>query len=170
MAALMHTVIYIMGVSGCGKTTIGQLLSAKTGIPFFDADDFHSVANKEKMKQGHPLTDADRAAWLQQLNQLAIEQAKLKGAIIACSALKERYRVILSTGIDTCEWIFLQGTYAEIYERLKKRAQHFMPAALLQSQFDSLEVPENAFTVDIKNDAETIVTMLLQHLQPHLLY
>jgi carbohydrate kinase (thermoresistant glucokinase family) len=165
----MHPVIYIMGVSGCGKTTVGQLLSAKTAIPFFDADDFHSISNKEKMKQGHPLTDADRAEWLQQLNQLAIEQVPLKGAIIACSALKEKYRVVLSTGIDTCEWVFLQGNFAEIYERLKKRAQHFMPAALLQSQFDSLEVPENAFTVDIKNDAETIVALILLRLQPHLL-
>ena len=94
----MNRIIYIIGVSGTGKTTTGKLLSQKTGIPFFDADDYHSAANKEKMKAGHPLNDDDRKEWLQEINKLALEQTKLQGAIIACSALKEKYRVVLSEG------------------------------------------------------------------------
>lgn len=161
----MHPVIYIMGVSGCGKTTISQLLSVKTGIPFFDADDFHSIANKEKMRQGNPLTDADRSDWLQQLNQLALKHASLNGAIIACSALKEKYREALFAGITKIIWIFLQGTPELIFERLKKRTQHFMPPSLLQSQFDALEIPVNAITIDIEMDTDSIVATILQQLQ-----
>src|SRR5204863_7094941 len=88
-------IIFIMGVSGSGKTTIGKLLSGKTTLPFFDGDDLHSDANKEKMKAGIPLTDDDRAEWLLKINQLAKEQMRKQGAIIACSALKEKYREIL---------------------------------------------------------------------------
>src|SRR6266700_2782944 len=102
-------IIYIMGVSGSGKTTIGKKLSERTNIPFFDADDFHSLANKKKMKAGDPLTDDDRAVWLTRINALAKEQMKKKGAIIACSALKEKYRIVLSGGIIIpVFWIFLR--------------------------------------------------------------
>jgi carbohydrate kinase, thermoresistant glucokinase family len=160
----MHAVIYIVGVSGSGKTTIGKLLSVKTGLPFFDADDFHSAGNKEKMKAGQPLTDEDRQQWLQQLNSVAIEQSKLKGAIIACSALKEKYRIVLAHNISQPIWIFLQGSYELIYERMKQR-NHFMPAQLLQSQFSDLEMPASAFTIDIKNDPEKIIEMIMQYLK-----
>ena len=88
-----------MGVSGSGKTTIGKMLSGRTGIPFFDGDDFHPPSNKEKMKSGHPLNDEDRQVWLQKLNLLAVAQSNGNGAIIACSALKEKYRVLLSSGV-----------------------------------------------------------------------
>src|SRR5262245_57577181 len=104
----MNRIIYIMGVSGSGKTTVGKLLSQKTNIPFFDADDFHSEANRLKMKNGIPLNDEDRKEWLQQLNTLARRQAGDKGAIIACSALKEKYRAILSEDINQPLWVFLQ--------------------------------------------------------------
>jgi carbohydrate kinase (thermoresistant glucokinase family) len=160
----MNRIIYIIGVSGSGKTTTGKLLSQKNGIPFFDADDYHSAANKEKMKAGHPLNDDDRSEWLQEINKLAGEQIKLNGAIIACSALKEKYRVVLSKGIQDPVWIFLQGSYDEVYERMKKRAGHYMPVQLLSSQFESLEIPVHAFSVDIKNDPETIVEMIYQYL------
>ncbi len=152
-----------MGVAGSGKTTIGKALSLKTGIPFFDGDDFHPPSNKEKMKSGHPLDDDDRQQWLEQLNTLAIEQQKSKGAIIACSALKEKYRSILSLGVQQTTWIFLQGSYEVIYERMKER-DHFMPVQLLHSQFDTLEIPVAAFTVDINNDRDYIVQLIVQHL------
>jgi len=98
----MNSIIYIMGVSGSGKTTVGRLLSQQTGIPFFDGDDFHSAANKEKMNAGIPLTDEDRQGWLQQLHDLAEKESAGGGAIIACSALKEKYRQLLSAGLQTC--------------------------------------------------------------------
>ena len=158
-------IIYIMGVSGSGKTTIGQLLSQKTGIPFFDADDFHSAANKEKMKAGHPLTDEDRREWLHQINTLAIEQTPLKGAVIACSALKEKYRNVLSSGIEKPLWVLLQGSYEIIYQRLKKRQGHYMPASLLQSQFDNLELPADALAVSIEKDPEEIIALICKELK-----
>ena len=159
----MNPIIYIMGVAGSGKTTIGKGLSSKTGIPFFDGDDFHPPSNKEKMKAGHPLTDDDRQEWLQRLNTLAVEHSGLKGAVIACSALKEKYRVILSSRVQQNIWIFLQGDYELIFERMKKR-DHFMPVQLLHSQFDTLEIPQSAFTIDIKNDPDKIVEMIIAYM------
>ena len=145
-------IIFIMGVSGSGKTTVGLELSAIAGIPFFDADDYHSPANKEKMKSGRPLDDTDRQGWLEALNNLARQEAKKKGAIIACSALKEKYRAILSNGIEEqVYWVVLQGDFDTIQERLKARQQHFMPASLLQSQFEILEIPSGAMLADINH-------------------
>jgi carbohydrate kinase (thermoresistant glucokinase family) len=152
-----------MGVSGSGKTTIGEALSIRTGLPFFDGDDFHPSYNKEKMKRGHSLNDEDRQGWLEQLNTLAIQQQKSKGAIIACSALKEKYRSILSFGVQQKTWIFLQGSYEVIYDRMKER-DHFMPVHLLHSQFEALEIPVAAFTVDIVNDRDNIVELIVQYL------
>jgi carbohydrate kinase (thermoresistant glucokinase family) len=161
----MNSIIYIMGVAGSGKTTVGELLSEKTGIPFFDADDFHDAASKEKMKAGIPLTDKDRQGWLQKLNALALVHAELKGAIIACSALKDKYRSVLQNGITNTEWIFLQGTYQVIYERMKKREAHYMPADLLTSQFESLEIPVVGLTISVEKKPEEIVAIVLQHLK-----
>ena len=152
-----------MGVSGSGKTTIAKLLSKKTGLPFFDGDDFHPSDNTEKMKAGHPLTDEDRQQWLHTINALAGEQSKLKGAIIACSALKKKYRIILSQDILKPTWIFLQGTYDLIHKRMEKR-DHFMPVQLLRYQFEDLEIPTAAVTVDIKNEPDKIVEMIVQYL------
>lgn len=158
----MNSVVYIMGVAGSGKTTIGELLSHHTGIPFFDADDFHPASNKEKMKAGHPLNDEDREPWLQKINELAVEQSNVNGAIIACSALKEKYRTIISSGIQPI-WIFLQGEYELIYERMKDR-NHFMPATLLRSQFENLEVPASALVFDINNEPDRIVEIIKRYL------
>jgi gluconokinase len=156
-------IFFIMGVSGSGKTTIGELLSQRTGIPFFDADDYHPAANKKKMQEGHPLTDEDRHGWLTRLNQLANEQSNDKGAIIACSALKEKYRKILAENIPIpTHWILLKGSYELIKERIEKRKGHYMPASLLQSQFDILETPSNAIVEDIANDPSLIVGDILQ--------
>ena len=155
-----------MGVAGSGKTTIGKLLSEKTGIPFFDADEFHSPANKEKMKTGQPLTDEDRAEWLITLNELAKNQEKKQGAIIACSALKEKYRKVLSAGLTApITWIFLQGNYELILDRMKARIDHFMPPVMLTSQFDALEIPVHAIKIDITDSPETIVENLISRLK-----
>jgi carbohydrate kinase (thermoresistant glucokinase family) len=157
------SVIYIMGVAGSGKTTIGQKLSAVTGIPFFDADDFHPPANKEKMKAGQPLNDDDRKGWLASINELAKDQSEKHGAIIACSALKEKYRTELSGGIKVpVHWILLQGSFEMIQERMKARKEHFMPASLLQSQFDTLETPANAIVMDIQSNPDEIVAAILR--------
>ena len=161
----MNTVIYIMGVAGSGKTTIGKLLSDAIGLPFFDADDFHSSANTKKMQAGLPLTDEDRQPWIERLNELGIKQSKLNGAIIGCSALKKKYREQLEGGITKCSWIFLQGDYDIIYERMKKRSHHFMPAQLLQSQLESLEIPAAALTIDIGNEPAEIVNNIVQYLK-----
>lgn len=160
----MQRIIYIMGVSGSGKTTIGKLLSQKIGIPFFDADDFHSEANRTKMKAGNPLNDEDRKDWLHEINKLAQQQAQTNGAIIACSALKEKYRNILTEGINNPVWVFLQGSYDQIYERMKKREGHYMPVQLLQSQFESLEAPGSALFIDILNEPAVIVETICRHL------
>ena len=162
----MHSpVIYIMGVSGSGKTTVGKLLSAKTGIPFFDGDDLHSETNKKKMEAGHPLNDEDRKDWLQQINFLAIEQQRAAGAIIACSALKEKYRDILNEGVHKPYFVFLDGSFELIQERMKKRKEHFMPADLLSSQFEILETPDDALTIDISKSPEEIVAVIQKKLQ-----
>ena len=156
-------IIYVMGVSGCGKTTIGKKLSQRVHVPFFDGDDFHIEANKEKMKSGHPLTDQDRTEWLYRLNKLAKEQAKKQGAIIACSALKEEYRIVLSDGISVpIYWIFLQGSYDLIKKRMERRKGHYMAASMLRSQFDSLEIPKYAITIDISKSPDDMVTQITQ--------
>lgn len=153
--------IIIMGVSGVGKTTIGKLLAAKTGIPFFDGDDFHSAENIAKMAAGHPLNDADRKDWLLRLNGLITKNNQLIGCIIACSALKQNYRNILSKSNETAiKYVFLNGTYHDILQRIQARKNHFMSASLLTSQFETLEVPENALTISITKSPEEIVAVI----------
>ena len=162
---MRQIIVYIMGVSGSGKTTIGKKLSAQTGIPFFDGDDFHSISNMEKMAAGRPLDDNDRAEWLAKINEFAKEQIKKNSVIIGCSALKEKYRRVLSSGITVpIFWVFLQGSYELIEKRMQARRDHFMPATLLTSQFAALELPRQAITVDIKNDPDTIVKLLISQL------
>ena len=158
-------IIFIMGVSGSGKTTIGKKLAARIGLPFFDGDDFHPPSNKEKMNRGIPLTDEDRKDWLIQMNKAAMDQAKLAGAVIACSALKETYRAILSSGITIrLYWVFLQGSFELIKKRMEERKDHFMPANLLSSQFDVLQIPENCITIDISNSPDEIVEMIISQI------
>jgi carbohydrate kinase (thermoresistant glucokinase family) len=158
-------IIYIMGVSGSGKTTIGKKISAEMKMAFFDADDFHSRANKEKMKAGQPLTDDDRAEWLISINELAKDQMKKEGAIIACSALKEKYRKILSEGITIpIFWVFLQGNYELIQRRMEARTDHFMPPTMLSSQFDALEIPQQCISIDISQKPDKIVEEIISQI------
>lgn len=154
-------IIFIMGVSGVGKSTIGHLLSEQLNIPFFDGDDFHPKDNILKMSKGQALNDKDRLGWLRNLNQLAIKQLANKGCIIACSALKESYRDILSTNIkSSTKWIFLNGSFELIQQRINERKNHFMSADLLKSQFDTLEEPKNAIEIDINLMPNNIVNLI----------
>jgi 6-phosphogluconate dehydrogenase len=162
MAMSPATIFIIMGVSGSGKTTVGLLLSRQTGIPFFDGDDFHSPANKDKMRAGTPLTDEDRLTWLEALHTLMVAQSKVRGAIIACSALKERYRAILALNLsDVIQWIVLRGGYELIHDRMMLRKDHYMPAGLLKSQFEAMEYPDYGLSFDIHETPENIVDKIL---------
>lgn len=150
-----------MGVSGSGKSTIGVKLAAATGGEFFDGDDFHPQANIEKMHAGIPLTDEDRLPWLERLRQLIEEQEKKSSpTVIACSALKKTYRLILDPGDTKVKIVFLQGSFSLIAERMENRKNHFMPESLLKSQFDALEQPEDAITADISQEPDVIVAEL----------
>ncbi|MGS2765156.1 NADP-dependent phosphogluconate dehydrogenase [Sinomicrobium sp. M5D2P9] len=157
--------IFIMGVSGSGKTTIGKLLSQKTQFPFFDGDDYHPEENRKKMASGTPLDDNDRKGWLEALNQLAAEKLQSGSCIIACSALKESYRDILKEGLETqVRFVYLKGSHAQILSRLQSRQGHFMPPSLLTSQFETLETPVEAITTDIALEPEQIVSEIMETL------
>lgn len=150
-----------MGVSGSGKSTIGLKLANELNISFFDGDDFHPESNVEKMKSGIPLNDNDRIGWLEKLNQLALEHLT-NGAVIACSALKEKYRETLLSGLkEKGEIVYLKGTFDEIRFRLEQRKGHFMPIELLKSQFETLEEPEDVITVSIMKAPENIIEEII---------
>lgn len=158
-------VFIIMGVSGCGKSTIGNMLATVLKLPFFDGDDYHSAENVLKMSKGNPLNDEDRLSWLQRLNTLAKEHID-SGSVIACSALKEKYRSILSKDIeDRTRFIYLKGSFEELTKRMTLRTDHFMPPGLLKSQFETLETPKDALTVSTENPPEIIVDNILKHLE-----
>ncbi|TAG84865.1 MAG: gluconokinase, partial [Burkholderiales bacterium] len=145
--------VVVMGVSGCGKTTLGQALAVKLGIDFFDADDFHPQENVEKMRAATPLTDSDRAPWLHILNDnLKVRTKAGQSLVLACSALKQRYRDALAADIPTVHWVFLEGSYELIAARIRARSAttgHYMPADLLRSQFEALELPMSAVSIAI---------------------
>lgn len=154
---LCKKVIFIMGVSGTGKSTVGRLLSNELSVPFIDADDHHLPSNIKKMSQGIPLTDDDRIPWLDQINQIALKHLGL-GAVIACSALKKEYRARLSQSIEqNLTWVYLQGSYGLIADRMKNRKGHFMNVRMLKSQFETLQEPNNAMTINVANSPEIIV-------------
>lgn len=156
--------IYIlMGVSGAGKTLIGNKLSKRLDIPFYDGDDFHPPANVQKMKSGEPLNDEDRRPWLESLANNMVEWERNGGAILACSALKKSYRKILDSKTDT-QFIYLKGTPSLIADRLAKRSGHYMPPELLQSQFDTLEEPNDALTISVEPSPDEIVTIIMDRL------
>ena len=159
---MSHIVVYIMGVAGSGKTTIGQQLSSQTGFAFYDADNFHPQKNIDKMKSGEPLTDEDRWPWLDNIHSFITQQLQSSSVILACSALKQVYREHLSKGIETqCRWVYLNGSYETILARMQSRTGHYMPATLLQSQFDALELPVNSIEIDITKDPAEIVEEIM---------
>ncbi len=154
-----------MGVSGCGKSTIGKQLSKTLDIPFFDADDFHPQANIEKMINGFPLSDHDRQPWLDLLSNKIKSWHTTEGAILACSALKESYREKLNKGFEQITWIFLVGSFELISERLRNRASHFFKPELLKSQFESLEVPNYGWHISIDNNVPEIVQYIKNRIE-----
>lgn len=128
--------VVVMGVSGAGKTTIARMLAAESGVAFLDADDLHSDANRAKMASGHPLDDADRLPWLE---QVAAATHAAGNVVVACSALTRRYRDVLRTGSPTVRFLELDVSRPELERRLRERRDHFMPPALLGSQLETLE-------------------------------
>ncbi|HET9384111.1 MAG TPA: gluconokinase [Gemmatimonadales bacterium] len=164
----MHTGRYvIMGVAGSGKTTIGARLAHALEISFVEGDDLHPSANVERMAQGIPLTDEDRLPWLLAIAERLRESvAAGRGVVVTCSALKRSYRDLLrSKGAADTRFVYLSGDRDVIAERLRQRRGHFMPPALLASQFAALEEPasdEQAWVCDVRQSPDTIVAALLR--------
>ena len=160
--------LILMGVSGCGKTAVGERLSQILSWPFFDGDDFHPKENIKKMAAGIPLDDVDRAPWLRILHDLIAENLSSgKSLLLACSALKQSYRDQLTVDNSGAVFVHLKGDFDLILGRMQARQGHYMKAKMLRSQFETLEEPTDALTVDIGRNldriTEEIITQL--HLQ-----
>lgn len=152
-------VVIVMGVAGSGKTTVGRLLADRLGWRFEDADDYHSAANKLKMSRAEPLEDADRAPWLAALRELVAGVLQRdEHAVLACSALKRRYRRELCVDPERVVFVYLKSDPVVIRQRLRQRTGHYASESLLESQFDALEEPDDAIEVDAARPPEQIVT------------
>ena len=154
--------IVVMGVCGCGKSTVGRALAEHLGWHFLDADDFHPPQNVAKMRAGTPLTDEDRWPWLERLrDELAGIRARGGHGVLACSALKHAYRARLARDSDV-RFVYLKGDRATIGARLADRQHEYMPASLLDSQFATLEEPEDAIVIDVRLPVSTQVAHVVQ--------
>ena len=161
----MSQAVILMGVSGCGKSTIGKILSARIGWEFIEGDDLHSQDNIEEMASGDSLEDEDRVPWLHAINKLLLErQAEGVSVIISCSALKGWYREILRRDVDNLIFVYLCGEYETILQRMQARGAHFMKADMLRSQFEDLEPPSEseAHVVSIENPIEKMADQIVQ--------
>ena len=157
-------IVIVMGTTASGKTTIGSLLAERMGWEFVDGDDFHPVANVEKMKHGSPLTDADREPWLRALHDKILGwSAEGRDVVLACSALKQSYRDELRASRDV-KFVYLKGSYELFSQRVLARKGHFAKQDLLASQFATLEEPTNAITVDATPSPEQIVAEVRRQL------
>lgn len=164
----MNFFIIFMGVSGCGKTTIGKMTAETLGVPYYEGDEYHPKENVEKMSHGIPLDDEDRDNWLQQLADLI--QIKLEtgeSGVLSCSALKKKYRDRLRIDPEKVCFIYLKGSYELIRDRMEKRKNHYMPADLLRSQFEILEESDKVFTIEIDQSPQEIVRKSLSYLKEH---
>ena len=154
-------ILVVMGVCGCGKSTVGDALAQALGWPFLDADEFHPPANVAKMASGSPLTDEDRWPWLDRIaEELRAILARGDHAVLACSALRQAYRDRIARAGDV-RFVHLAGDYATIAARLASRTHRYMPAALLDSQFATLEPPSDALVVDVALPVERQVDRVL---------
>ena len=162
------TIVVVMGVSGSGKTTLAKLLAQALGCQFLEGDALHPPANVEKMRGGTPLTDADRRPWLRRIAQeIDGWRARSQSGVVTCSALKRTYRDILIGDRSDVTLAYLKGSRELIQRRMAARHEHFMPVALLDSQFATLEEPapdERAIVVDIGGSPESIVSQLIERL------
>jgi gluconokinase len=154
-------IIVVMGVAGSGKTRIGRALAEALGWPFLDADDFHSLESIERMRSGVALTDAHREPWLNELSALLLRIDEQGGnAVLACSALRAQFRERLRAGPGDVRFAYLRCGEELIAARLQAREDHFMPASLLHSQFDALEEPDDALTLDAAASPAAIVARI----------
>ena len=152
-----------MGVAGSGKTAIGKGVAARLNWLFLDADDFHPAANIEKMKHGIPLNDQDRIPWLRALrNELRRLLAEGRSVILACSALKESYRKLLSDDVAPMSFVLLDVDQETIRERLQHRSAHFFPKELMNSQFAALEKPKDAIIIDARKSLDEVIDRVVQ--------
>ena len=159
-------IVVLMGVSGSGKTSVGQALASRTGWPLADADDFHSAENIEKMRSGIALEDADRWPWLDRMNAMLTDKnARGESVLLACSALKQKYRDRLAQGGVPIHWVYLKGSFDLIRQRMLARKNHYMKAGLLESQFATLEEPTDAIVADIDAEPAAIADVILSRLQ-----
>jgi carbohydrate kinase (thermoresistant glucokinase family) len=159
-------IVLVMGVSGSGKTTIGEALARELDWTYLDADDYHPQANVAKMAAGVALQDSDRWPWLEKINEelLKIEE-RGESALVGCSALKEAYRECLARGLRDFEIVYLRGDFTLIQSRIAARKHRFMPATLLQSQFDTLEPPARAVEVDVSAPMESSLSKIKRELR-----
>jgi len=161
-------VVVVMGVAGAGKTTVGRLLSSELGLPFYDADDFHSERNREKMASGIALTEHDRHPWLLEVaRNIAVWEAE-GGAVLACSALKQRHREILGDAAPGhVAFVFLDVDPAVLRARFAERKGHYMPASLIDSQLEALERPghDEAITVPADGTPAEIARSIVSHMR-----
>lgn len=169
-AATVPKIIVVMGVAGCGKSSVGQGLARSLEKPFLDADDYHPASNVQKMSQGTPLTDEDRWPWLDSLGRALASCASESGvSIAACSALRRAYRQrLVAAARQEITFVYLEGSRELIGTRMAARKDHFMPTALLDSQFATLEPPgvdENALVVNVEHSVAELVQTIIKQLK-----
>lgn len=159
-------IVLVMGTTGSGKTTVGELIAAQLRWTFLDADNFHSSANVEKMRRGIPLTDADRASWLAAIHtELVKRNASGEDIVLACSALKRKYRDEIGAGLDM-KVVYLKGDYATMAKHIASRHGHFAGEGILAGQFADLEEPKDAIVEDVSQTPETIANAVVKRIAP----
>jgi gluconokinase len=161
----MAKAIILMGVSGSGKTSVGKALSDALGWPFYDGDGFHPQENVDKMATGIPLNDEDRQPWLERLHELLYEHLQAnRSLVLACSALKMRYRAVLKGELNGIEFVHLAGSFDLIYPRIQNRSGHYMRAGMLRSQFRDLEAPVDGLTISVDQPIGAIIKKVIAEL------
>jgi len=154
-----------MGVSGSGKTTVGRTVAGMLSMPFYDADNYHDLDSLEKMKNNIPLQDEDRHGWINLLSKKIQKWNSQGNAVLACSALKSEHRKQMAKNGGVI-FVFLDGEYELIHQRLTKRKGHFFSAFLLESQFEDLERPKDGITVSIDSPVMNICSKIIKRIQP----